>query len=129
MTDWNQKDIEELVDKYHKAFQKLNEHQLVNVRRELGWRKTEKTFSEWFIPFLKTPIPQKLGWRIAKDTAFLALGSFSNGRGRPMSPDSMVKKGKAWSMTAEDWEWLESQVNQSETIRQAIALYSQSSAQ
>lgn len=34
----------------------------------------------------------------------------------------MIKKNKAWSMTADDWEWLESQPNQAEAIRKAIAL-------
>lgn len=35
----------------------------------------------------------------------------------------MVKKNKAWSMPDEDWDWLESQSNQSEIIRRAIAQY------
>lgn len=50
-------------------------------------------------------------------------------RGRPtgFSPingdgGAMTKKNKAWSMSDDDWEWLESQPNQSETIRSAIAL-------
>jgi hypothetical protein len=38
---------------------------------------------------------------------------------------AMTKKAKAWSMPDEDWEWLESQPNQSQAIRQAIALYRQ----
>lgn len=49
-------------------------------------------------------------------------------RGRPPSPDSMTKKGKAWSMPDEAWDWLERQPNQSETIREAIALYRQQQA-
>ena len=54
---------------------------------------------------------------------------FDNQRGRRegFSPihgegGAMTKKSKAWSMTEEDWQWLESQANQSETIRKAIAL-------
>jgi hypothetical protein len=47
--------------------------------------------------------------------------------GRPPSSDSMLKKSKAWSMPDEDWKWLESQDNQSETLRQAIAFYRQQS--
>lgn len=54
------------------------------------------------------------------------------GRGRPIgfSPingtgGAMTKKNKAWSMPDEDWEWLESQSNQSEVLRHAIALYRQ----
>jgi len=39
----------------------------------------------------------------------------------------MLKKSKAWSMPDEDWKWLESQDNQSETLRQAIAFYRQQS--
>lgn len=42
---------------------------------------------------------------------------------------AMAKKSKAWSMSAEDWVWLESQPNQSEAIRKAIALYRQTSTQ
>lgn len=38
---------------------------------------------------------------------------------------AMIKKNKAWSMPDEDWDWLESQPNQSEVIRSAIALYRQ----
>lgn len=41
-----------------------------------------------------------------------------NGKGK-----AMVKKNKAWSMPDEDWDWLESQSNQSEIIRRAIAQY------
>lgn len=37
----------------------------------------------------------------------------------------MTKKNKAWSMPDDDWQWLESQPNQSETIREAISLYRQ----
>lgn len=37
----------------------------------------------------------------------------------------MAKKNKAWSMPDEDWKWLESQSNQSEILRDAIALYRQ----
>lgn len=54
-------------------------------------------------------------------------------RGRPVgfSPingdgGAMVKKNKAWSMPETDWQWLESQSNQSEIIRDAIAHYRQS---
>jgi len=36
---------------------------------------------------------------------------------------AMVKKAKAWSMPQSDWDWLESQSNQAETIRDAIAMY------
>jgi len=39
----------------------------------------------------------------------------------------MTKKNKAWSMPDADWEWLESQTNQSEIIRSAIAFYRQQS--
>jgi hypothetical protein len=38
---------------------------------------------------------------------------------------AMIKKEKAWSMPKEDWEWLEAQPNQSQSIRDAIALYRQ----
>lgn len=38
---------------------------------------------------------------------------------------AMVKKTKAWSMPDSDWEWLESQSNQSEVIRKAITQYRQ----
>lgn len=44
-------------------------------------------------------------------------------RGRRPSPNSMTKKGKAWSMPDEDWEWLEDQENQAEVIRNAIQQY------
>ena len=49
-------------------------------------------------------------------------------RGRPLgySPSGgkcLTKRNKAWSMPSEDWEWLESQPNQSQVIRQAIAEY------
>lgn len=37
----------------------------------------------------------------------------------------MTKKNKAWSMPDDDWKWLESQTNQSEIIRSAIASYHQ----
>ena len=37
----------------------------------------------------------------------------------------MKRKHKAWSMPEDDWDWLESQPNQSEIIRKAIALYRQ----
>ena len=54
-------------------------------------------------------------------------------RGRPegYSPingknGAMTKRHKAWSMPTPDWEWLESQENQSDVIRRAIALYRQS---
>ena len=33
---------------------------------------------------------------------------------------AMIKKRKAWSMTQECWDWLESQKNQSETLRELI---------
>lgn len=53
-------------------------------------------------------------------------------RGRPQgfSPlngegGAMVKKNKAWSMSGEDWRWLESQPNQSEVLREAISLHRQ----
>jgi len=39
----------------------------------------------------------------------------------------MTKKNKAWSMPDDDWQWLESQPNQSEIIRSAIAFYRQQS--
>ncbi len=45
----------------------------------------------------------------------------------PSGNPPMVKKTKSWSFSAETWEWLESQPNQSETIRQAIALIRQQS--
>jgi len=45
--------------------------------------------------------------------------------GRPINESSMVKNRAAWSMPAEDWEWLNSQPNKSETIRDAIALIRQ----
>lgn len=35
----------------------------------------------------------------------------------------MTKKNKAWSMPDHHWDWLESQSNQSEILRNAIALY------
>lgn len=38
---------------------------------------------------------------------------------------TLIKKNKAWSMPDPDWEWLEDQPNQSEILRQAIALYRQ----
>lgn len=38
---------------------------------------------------------------------------------------AMTKKNKAWSMPDDDWQWLESQPNQSEIIRSAISLYRQ----
>ena len=44
-----------------------------------------------------------------------------NGKGK-----AMTKRHKAWSMPTSDWEWLESQENQSDVIRRAIALYRQS---
>jgi len=46
--------------------------------------------------------------------------------GRPPSGNAMDKKNKAWSMPIAEWEWLESQPNQSETLRRAIAFYRQS---
>jgi hypothetical protein len=39
-----------------------------------------------------------------------------NGEGR-----AMVKKNKAWSMPEADWQWLETQSNQSKVLRDAIA--------
>ena len=47
-------------------------------------------------------------------------GLLSSGMGRPSSPDSMVKRNKAWSMPKQNWDWLESQPNQSQTLRKAI---------
>lgn len=44
-------------------------------------------------------------------------------RGRPKKPDKFLKKVKALYLKAEDWDWLESQENQAQTIRDAIALY------
>lgn len=44
----------------------------------------------------------------------------------PSGNPPMVKKPKSWSLSNDDWEWLESQSNQSESIRQAIAHYRQS---
>lgn len=35
---------------------------------------------------------------------------------------AMTKKNKAWSMTDDMWDWLESQPNQSETIRDAVEM-------
>ncbi len=55
--------------------------------------------------------------------------SATGGLGRPASTGSMVKRNKAWSMTAETWQWLESQPNQAETLREAIALFRQSQEQ
>lgn len=46
-------------------------------------------------------------------------------KGRPVELNSMTKKNKAWSMPDSDWEWLEAQPNQSEVVREAIALYRQ----
>ena len=40
--------------------------------------------------------------------------------GRPVSPESLVKKNKAWSMSQDCWDWLEAQPNQSETLRRSI---------
>ena len=33
---------------------------------------------------------------------------------------AMVKKNKAWSMPAKHWQWLESQTNQSKSLRKGI---------
>jgi hypothetical protein len=38
---------------------------------------------------------------------------------------AMIKKNKAWSMPQTDWDWLESQPNQSEVLRNAIAFLKQ----
>lgn len=35
----------------------------------------------------------------------------------------MAKKSKAWSMSENDWQWLESQPNQSRVLREAIRQY------
>ncbi len=53
-----------------------------------------------------------------------------NPRGRqkgysPIAEKPLVKNRKAWSMPKEDWEWLESQENQSKVLREAIELYRQ----
>jgi hypothetical protein len=45
--------------------------------------------------------------------------------GRPVSKDSMVKGRAAWSMDAEEWDWLNAQASKAETLRNAIRLYRQ----
>lgn len=67
-------------------------------------------------------LPTK-SWNVFPD-----LRSAKPGRPQGFSPilgedGAMVKKAKAWSMPQSDWDWLESQSNQAETIRDAIAMY------
>lgn len=44
----------------------------------------------------------------------------------PSGKPPMVKKTKSWSFPQADWDWIESQPNQNEVMRQAIAHYQDS---
>ena len=60
---------------------------------------------------------------ISNVTCRRCLGTITGQKngGRPVSSDSMIKSRAAWSMSADDWEWLNRQQNKSETLRNAIA--------
>lgn len=60
---------------------------------------------------------------IADVTCQRCLGTITGQKngGRPVSSGSMIKNRAAWSMSDDDWEWLNRQPNKSETLRDAIA--------